>query len=28
VGHRPGSTAYRLVCCAHVPVLALPEPGD
>jgi nucleotide-binding universal stress UspA family protein len=28
VGHRPGSTAYRLVCCARVPVLALPEPGD
>lgn len=28
VGHRPGSTAYRLVCCAHVPVLALPEAGD
>jgi nucleotide-binding universal stress UspA family protein len=25
-GHRPGSTAYRLVCCANVPVLAVPEP--
>ena len=25
VGHRPGSTAYRVGCCAGVPVLALPE---
>ena len=28
IGHRPGSTAYRLVCCSQVPVLALPEPAD
>ncbi len=28
VGHRPGATAYRLVCCARVPVLALPEAAD
>jgi nucleotide-binding universal stress UspA family protein len=25
-GHRPGSTAYRLVCSANAPVLAVPEP--
>jgi len=27
MAHRPGSIAYRVLCLAHVPVLAIPPPG-
>ena len=27
LAHRPGSIAYRVLCLAHVPVLAVPPPG-